>query len=341
LLIRYSLQIHGAPQMKTLLQGLRYGARILRLSAQPQVFAKVAPNWLIESPDLVLGPTDRPRGKWRRLHGRLRRRRIAIIFWSLISGVLLYGFVIEPMRLVVRKTAITLPAWPVEFSDLRVTAFSDLHVGPPHITLARLRLIVEEANATEADLILMPGDFVETALGWRMAEPEAIAAELKRLRARAGVFAVLGNHDWWYDSPRVRKAFEKEGIRVLDNQAVKIEHQGKTFWLAGFADAWAGRPNIEATLKQITDDAPVIAFTHNPEIFPRIPARVALTIAGHTHGGQIWLPFIGRPVISDWPYPIGHMIEDGRHLFVTPGIGTSICPVRFGVPPEISLLTIK
>jgi predicted MPP superfamily phosphohydrolase len=341
LLIRYSLQIHGAPQMKTLLQGLRYGARILRLSAQPQVFAKVAPNWLIESPDLVLGPTDRPRGKWRRLHGRLRRRRIAIIFWSLISGVLLYGFVIEPMRLVVRKTAITLPAWPVEFSDLRVTAFSDLHVGPPHITLARLRHIVEEANDTEADLILMPGDFVETALGWRMAEPEAIAAELKRLRARAGVFAVLGNHDWWYDSPRVRKAFEKEGIRVLDNQAVKIEHQGKTFWLAGFADAWAGRPNIEATLKQITDDAPVIAFTHNPEIFPRIPARVALTIAGHTHGGQIWLPFIGRPVISDWPYPIGHMIEDGRHLFVTPGIGTSICPVRFGVPPEISLLTIK
>jgi predicted MPP superfamily phosphohydrolase len=327
--------------MNTLLRGLRYGARRLRLSAQPQVFAKVVANWLIESPDLVLGPTDRPRGKWRRLRNKWRGRRIAIIFWSLISGVLLNGFVIEPMRLVVRKTAITLPAWPVEFSDLRVTAFSDLHVGPPHITLARLRLIVEEANATEADLILMPGDFVETALGWRMAEPEAIAAELKRLRARAGVFAVLGNHDWWYDSPRVRKAFEKEGIRVLDNQAVKIEHQGKTFWLAGFADAWAGHPNIEETLKQITDDAPVIAFTHNPEIFPQIPARVALTIAGHTHGGQIWLPFIGRPVISDWPYPIGHMIEDGRHLFVTPGIGTSICPVRFGVPPEISLLTIK
>jgi uncharacterized protein len=290
---------------------------------------------------LILGPTDRPISKWRRFRNKWRRRRGIIIFWSLIIGVPLYGFVIEPMRLVVRMTEITLPAWPGEFRDLRVTVFSDLHVGPPHITLGRLGRIVEKANATEADLILMPGDFVETALGWRMAQPEEIAAELKRLRARAGVFATLGNHDWWFDSARIRQAFEKDGIRILDDQAIKIEHQGKTFWLAGFADAWAGHPNIEGTLRQITDDAPVIAFTHNPEIFPRIPARVALTIAGHTHGGQIWLPFIGRPVISDWPYHIGHIVEGGRHLFVTPGIGTSICPVRFGVPPEISLLTIK
>jgi predicted MPP superfamily phosphohydrolase len=245
------------------------------------------------------------------------------------------------MRLVERKTAITLPSWPAEFRDLRVTVFSDLHVGPPHITLARLRSIVEEANATEADLILMPGDFVETPLRWGMAEPEEIAAELKRLRAKAGVFATLGNHDWWYDGARVRLALEKEGIRVLDDQAVKIERQGKTFWLAGFADKWEGRPDIEETMKQITDNAPVIAFTHNPGLFPAIPARVALTIAGHTHGGQIWLPFIGRPVISDEPYPIGHIVEGGRHLFVTPGIGTSIFPVRFGVPPEISLLTIR
>jgi predicted MPP superfamily phosphohydrolase len=295
---------------------------------------------LRSSEQLVLGPTDRPLSKWRRRRNKWRRRPGKIIFWPLI-GVLLYGFVIEPMRLVMRKTTITLSACPAEFRDLRVTVFSDLHVGPPHITLARLRSIVEKANATEADLILMPGDFVETPLGWRMAEPEEIAAELKRLRAKAGVFATLGNHDWWYDSRRVRQALEKEGIRVIDNQAVKIERQGKTFWLAGFADAWAGHPNIEETMRQITDDAPVIAVTHNPQIFPTIPARVALTIAGHTHGGQIWLPFIGRPVISDWPYPIGHMTEGGRHLFVTPGIGTSICPVRFGVPPEISLLTIK
>jgi uncharacterized protein len=289
---------------------------------------------------VVLGPTDRPLSKWRRWRKKLRQWR-GSIFWSPIIGVLLYGFVIEPLRLVERKTEIDLPSWPAEFRGLRVTVFSDLHVGPPHITLSRLRGIVKKANATEADLILMPGDFVETPLRWRMAEPEEIAAELKNLRAKDGVFATLGNHDWWYNSARVREALEKEGIRVLDNRAVKIEHHGKIFWLAGFADAWAGHPNIEGTLSQITDDAPVIAFMHNPQIFPQVPARVSLTIAGHTHGGQIWLPYIGRPVISDWPYHIGHIVEGGRHLFVTPGIGTSICPVRFGVPPEISILTIN
>jgi predicted MPP superfamily phosphohydrolase len=285
----------------------------------------------------VLGPTDRPISKWRRSRGKILFRSLQAL--SLL--LLLYAFAIEPMRLVTRKTTITLPAWPEEFRDLRVVAFSDLHVGPPHVTLANLRRIVERANANEADLILMPGDFVQTALGWRIAEPEAIAEELKSLRAKAGVFATLGNHDWWYDPTRVRLALEKEGIRVLDNQAVSIERNGKTFWLAGLADEWEGRPNIEETLKQVTDNAPVIAFTHNPELFPRIPPRIALTIAGHTHGGQIALPFIGRPVISDMPYAIGHIIEDGRHLFVTPGIGTSIFPVRFGVPPEISVLTIN
>jgi uncharacterized protein len=290
--------------------------------------------------DPILGPTDRPLSKWRRWRKKWRQWR-GFIFWSPIIGVLLYAFVIEPMRLVERRTEIILQSWPAEFRGFRVTVFSDLHVGPPHITLRKLRGIVEKANATESDLILMPGDFVDTPLRWRMAAPEEIAAELKKLRAKAGVFAVLGNHDWWYDGGRVNRAFEKEGIRVLDNQAVKIEHRGKAFWLAGFADAWASHPNIEETLRQITDDAPVIAFTHNPQIFPRVPARVALTIAGHTHGGQIWLPYIGRPVISDWPYHVGHIVEGGRHLFVTSGIGTSIFPVRLGVPPEISILTIN
>lgn len=285
----------------------------------------------------LFGSTDRPLSKWRRWRGR-------IIFWSLASCVLLplvYAFAIEPFRLVVRKTTITLPAWPQELRGLRVAVLSDLHVGPPHITLARLRRIVERANATDADLILLPGDFMQTALGWRIAEPEAIAAELKGLRAKAGVFATLGNHDWWYNPTRVRRAFEKAGLLLLENQATRISHNGKTFWVAGLADDWEGNPNVEATLQQVTDNAPIILFTHNPDLFPTIPARIALTIAGHTHGGQIWLPLIGRPVIPDQPYAIGHIVEGGRHLFVTPGIGTSILPVRFGVPPEISLLTIN
>jgi hypothetical protein len=94
----------------------------------------------------------------------------------------------------------------------------------------------------------------------------------------------------------------------------------------------------------VSDDAPVLAFTHNPDVFPHVPARVALTIAGHTHGGQVVLPLLGRPLVPSaygQRYAIGHVEEDGRHLFVSSGLGTSIFPVRFGVPPEISIVVVR
>jgi predicted MPP superfamily phosphohydrolase len=104
-----------------------------------------------------------------------------------------------------------------------------------------------------------------------------------------------------------------------------------------------GNPDITSALARVNNGAPIIALTHNPDIFPSIPARVALTIAGHTHGGQVAFPIIGRLIVpSDYGqrYAIGHIVEGSKHLFVTSGVGTSIFPVRFRVPPEISLLTI-
>ncbi|HEX9000838.1 MAG TPA: metallophosphoesterase [Blastocatellia bacterium] len=271
-----------------------------------------------------------------------------MIFYGLAGcGLLLaiYAFVIEPNRLVLRETAITVPAWPEEFRSLRIAVFSDLHAGSPHITLDKIRRVVDLTNAAKPDLILLPGDFViQNVMGGKFIEPEQFAAELKNLKARDGVFATLGNHDWWYNAARIRQALEKAGIRVLENQVEKIERGGKAIWLAGFADLWEGNPKVADTLNQITDNAPVIAFTHNPDLFPAIPSRVALTIAGHSHGGQVALPLIGRPVVPSkygQRYAIGHIVENGRHLFVTSGIGTSIFPVRFGVPPEISVITIN
>jgi hypothetical protein len=256
----------------------------------------------------------------------------------------LWAFVIEPSRLVVRETKIALRPSAHSLKGLRIAAISDLHVGPPHITLNQLRRIVEMINATDPDLILIAGDFVENALGLWPAEPESIASELKGLKAHFGVFSALGNHDWWYNGNRVRLALEGSGIRVLENDVAKIERNGAAIWVVGFGDLWEGFPNIAKTLAKVSDDAPVIAITHNPDLFPQIPARVALTIAGHTHGGQVALPLIGRPIVPSHfgqRYAIGHIVEGGRSLFVTPGIGTSIIPVRFRVTPEISLLTIS
>ena len=159
-----------------------------------------------------------------------------------------------------------------------------------------------------------------------------------------GVYSVLGNHDWWYDGNRVRGALETNGIRVLENEVLEVHTRGATFWLAGLADLWTRPQHITQTIDHVPADQPIIALTHNPDIFPQLPQRVQLLLAGHTHGGQVRFPFIGsviEPSNYGQRYVRGHVVENGHDLFVTTGIGTSIIPVRFGVPPEIVLLTLK
>jgi uncharacterized protein len=275
------------------------------------------------------------------------RPRAKIILLALLFSLVflaLWGFVIEPSRLVLRETLITLPSCPASLKGLRIAVISDLHAGSPYITTEKIRRIVETTNAGRPDLILMPGDFVIQGVpGGRFMEPEVIASALKGLRARFGVFATLGNHDWWYNGRRVKRSLENAGITVLENEAAMIERDGAAIWMAGIGDKWEGKPDIASALARVNDGAPIIAITHNPDIFPSIPARVALTVAGHTHGGQVALPIIGRPIVpSDYGerYAVGHIVEGSKHLFVTSGIGTSILPVRFRVPPEISLITI-
>jgi uncharacterized protein len=124
----------------------------------------------------------------------------------------------------------------------------------------------------------------------------------------------------------------------------RIERDGQAIWLAGLKDIWTNRPDIEGTLQKVSDESPVIVLTHNPDLFVRIPQRVILTLAGHTHGGQVYLPLAGRirvPSEFGQRYAAGHVLENNHHLYVTTGIGTSIIPVRFLVPPEIVILTLK
>lgn len=174
--------------------------------------------------------------------------------------------------------------------------------------------------------------------------PEDSARELGKLSAPAGVFAVLGNHDWWLSAPRVRTALESNGITVLEDVSVEIVRSDCRFWLAGVSDFWEGSHDVEAALSKVPTNDHTVLFTHNPDLFPTIPSRVSLTIAGHTHGGQVYIPGVGRPVVRSKfgeRFAIGHIVEDGRHLFVSSGVGTSIIPVRFLVPPEVSVITLR
>lgn len=274
---------------------------------------------------------------------KIRNLLLAVVV--VLTGLGLWAFWIEPARVTVRHVSLQIPQWHAEHREMRIAVLTDLHVGAPHVGVEKLRRVVERTNAERPDLILLLGDFViDDVVGGKFVEPEAIAGVLKGLRATHGAVAVLGNHDWWNDGVRIGNALKGAGITILENETLRIEHNGRSLWLIGLADLWTRRPDIAGSLRQVSgDDDPVILLTHNPDVFPEVPARVALTLAGHTHGGQVCLPLVGRPVVPSkfgQRYAMGHVVEDGRHLFVSGGVGTSIIPVRFRVPPEIVLLTL-
>ena len=274
-----------------------------------------------------------------------RVRISAAVILVLLGSLAFWSFLIEPSRLVLHQETIQLEKWPQEFNGLRVAVISDIHAGGPFINDKKLRLIVERTNQLQPDLIVLLGDYMSPN-SWHShrVEPEVIAEALKDLRAPLGVYSVLGNHDWWYNGQKVRRALEQKGITVLDNEVAEVKWRGTSFWLVGLSDLWTRPQHIEATMAKVPQGKPVIALTHNPDIFPSIPRSVPLVLAGHTHGGQVNIPLIGRPIEpSDFGqrYAAGHVFENDHHLFVTTGIGTSILPVRFRVPPEIVQLTLK
>jgi len=282
-------------------------------------------------------------GRTPRWSKRLRVTADAIIL--LLGLMLFWGFFIEPNRLVLRQETIEIENWPQSLDGLRIAVISDIHVGGSFIDDKKLRSIVDRTNQLQPDIIILLGDYMSSS-GWirRRVEPEVFAPILKNFSAPLGTYSVLGNHDSWYDGQKVRAGLEQNGIKVLENEVIQINTRGTSFWLVGLADLWTRPQLIPETLAKVPEGQTVIALTHNPDIFPRLPARVPLLLAGHTHGGQVRFPLIGSVVESSRfgeRYERGHVFENNHHLFVTTGIGTSIMPVRFGVPPEIVLLTLK
>ncbi len=256
----------------------------------------------------------------------------------------IWGFVIEPSMVRYREYPVYVNNWPQNLSGFTIAFITDTHVGSPHISLGKMRDIVEKTNALNPDLTLLGGDYViQGVLGGTPVPSADIVNVLANLRAKHGVYGILGNHDWWENAPRMKQEFEAAGIPMLENTARPFTIGTGRFWLAGVSDYSERKYDIDEALADVTTDDPLIVLTHSPDIFPQLPARAALTFAGHTHGGQVKIPFLGRPVVpSDYGsrYALGLIQEDGKQLFVGSGIGTSILPVRFLTPPEVSILKI-
>jgi predicted MPP superfamily phosphohydrolase len=270
----------------------------------------------------------------------MTKRKFTIVSLLLTFG--LWAFWLEPASLRNEDHNLNLPSWPSECNGLRIAVLADLHVGSPFNGIAKLERIVTLTLAAKPDLVLLAGDYViHGVLGGKFTPPEDAARVLARLAAPMGIYAVLGNHDWLLDADRIINALESAGIHVLDDTSTVLQQDKCRFWLVGISDLWEGAHDIEAALRNVPESAPAIALTHNPDIFPEIPSRVTLTLAGHTHGGQVYIPGVGRPILPSryrQRYAAGHIVEEDRHLFVSSGLGTSILPVRFLVPPEVSVL---
>lgn len=253
--------------------------------------------------------------------------------------------------------AMSPPRWPRDL-PLRVAVIADIHACYPWMSDERIGDIVDLANAQRPDLTVLLGDFVCThrfVTGY--VPPGAWAEQLARLQAPLGVYSILGNHDWWSaaipsDPPdgsrSIRRALAQARIPVLENQSIRLAHNGKPFWLIGLGDQLAhsyrrrgahGVDDLPAAMREVNDDAPAILLAHEPNVFGRVPERIALTLCGHTHGGQINLPFVGSPFVHARPgakrYIYGVYSEGQRQLVVSGGLGTSLAPVRVLRPPEV------
>lgn len=285
-----------------------------------------------------------------------------------VSGVSTgaYATGIEPFRQVVTRYAITPnPAapWPAGLS-LRIAVLTDIHACDPWMSLERIAGIVAATNALGADLVVLVGDFM---VGQRYVTRSIPATEwapvLAGLTAPLGVYAVLGNHDWWEDPVALRRGAgpptagtapnRQQGELVLEpgepdragpgRQRHSLVRQDPDA-VPGERRAGLGRAGLHdlpATLAAVPDGAPMILLAHEPDIFAEVPARVALTLSGHTHGGQVRL-FGWSPVVpSRYPgrYAYGH-VREASDLVISGGLGLSIAPIRLGVPPEIVVVEL-
>lgn len=273
-----------------------------------------------------------------------------MIEWLAAAGVAALGLsgyatLIEPRRAVLRRMRLVTNALPKAAKPVRIGIMSDLHAAWPHMERPRIEALVAAMLDERPDLVLLPGDFVTVGcLGARTLTPAPIAAALAPLAEFAPTLAVLGNHDWKYDAAGIAGALRAVGIDVLQNEARVVELAAGPLQIAGVDCLKSRQGDVEATFRSARPGVPTILMSHIPDAVIAVAGRAFLTIAGHTHGGQIRLPFRG-PLLKATRLPrelsYGLHSYGTGHLLVTAGLGTATLPIRLGIRPEYLLLELQ
>lgn len=244
----------------------------------------------------------------------------------------------EPFMLTIEHRQIYLKRLPKELDGFRIVQLTDIH----HSAFTSREVIeraVQTANSLQGDIVALTGDYISKERSY--AAP--CAEMLGRLRARFGVFAVLGNHDHWVDAALVTDLFRAEGITMLINEGMRFEQRGASFWLAGVDDTMVGLEDLSLALAGSSETEMKLLLAHNPIILRRAAhAGVDLVLSGHTHGGQVTL----RSEKSASGKPRRRLLKGlarqaATQIYVSRGLGTVVLPIRYGCPPEVSLLELR
>jgi len=238
-----------------------------------------------------------------------------------------------------REHTVMVPGLPRPFVGYRIAQITDIHCGP-FTPPARVRRWVARVNATRVDLVTVTGDLITSGADY----VPAVAACLGELRAPDGTYGCMGNHDYFTDGEAFARELQGGGLNLLRNRGVILEREGSQLYLCGVDDTWTGRHDLRRALRARPPGTPAVLLAHDPALFPDAARHgVALTLSGHTHGGQFALPVAPRR----WnlarlmtPFTAGLYQIGASTLYVNRGLGTTGPPVRLGVRPEIAIITL-
>ncbi len=261
-------------------------------------------------------------------------KKFLLAFFIILLAI--YSFFIEPDMLTVKHYKINDNA----LKGIKIVFASDFHIKPHQEK--RLKQVVDLINNENPDIVLSVGDFV-SGHSENMTMPiDKIVSELKNVKSKYGFYTTLGNHDWWINGDEITSVLLKNEIKVLANSNTRLNINNKTLYIAGIEDKTTRTPEIYKALDGTKN--PVILLTHSPDIFPKVPKEVNLTLSGHVHGGQVRLPLLGAIIVPSKygdKYSYGLIEEDNKKMIVTSGIGTSILNVRFNCKPEIVVIEFE
>lgn len=257
-----------------------------------------------------------------------------------VAGVSAYARLIEPYSYLVSETDIFIKNLPERFEGFRITQLTDIHLSKI-LGVNEVLNVVRLAQTTKPDMFVLTGDYATTYR--RYIEPCADA--LSSLSAPEGVWAVLGNHDHYTDPELTIRALEKHRISVLDNQNTTIRRGPDSLQLSGIDDWTWNASDWLSAFRGLKADVPTVLLSHQPGVLEfEETKKVSLILSGHTHGGQINLPWLGAPArfaTKDLRYAHGHFRHGDVQLYVSSGTGVIGLPVRFGVRPEIAVIRLK